>query len=272
LRDEVIMAAPLAGTNVIVTGGVRGLGRAMSLGLVAAGAKVAAIYRAASAAEVAAFQAAAGDQVLPLRCDIADAAQCRTAIDAAVEKFGAIHGLVNNAARGMQEIGPPGAAKRQRFFEIEPSSWLGAVGSNLNGAFLMARLATPLLVAQGQGRIVNIGTSFRSMMRGGYSPYGPTKAALEAATAIWAQDLAGTGVTVNTLMPGRAADTRMIPAGDVADRGKLLPPECMVAPICWLLSRASDGVTGRRFSAEDWDASLPPDEAAAKASVPAGWS
>ena len=265
------MAAPLAGTNVIITGGVRGLGRAMSLGLVAAGARVVAIYHAASAAEVAEFAAAAGENVLPVRCDIADAAQCRAALDAALEKFGAIHGLVNNAARGMQEIGPPGAAKRQKFFEIEPASWLGAVGSNLNGAFLMGRLAAPLFLAQGFGRIVNIGTSFRSMMRGGYSPYGPTKAALEAATVIWAQDLAGSGVTVNVLMPGRAADTRMIPPGDVADRAKLLPPECMVAPICWLMSRAADGVTGRRFSAEDWDASLPPDAAAAKASVPAGW-
>ena len=265
------MTMTLAGTNIIVSGGVRGLGRAMSLGLIAAGAKVAGIYYRATAAEVAEFQRAAGAGVLSLRCDIADEAQCRAAIAAAREKFGALHGLVNNAARGMQEIGPPGAAKRQKFFEIEPSAWLGAVGSNLNGAFLMARLAAPLFVAQGFGRIVNIGTSFRSMMRGGYSPYGPTKAALEAATVIWAQDLAGTGVTVNTLMPGRAADTRMIPAADIADRGKLLPAECMVAPICWLMSRASDAVTGRRFSAEDWDASLPAAEAAAKAGVAAGW-
>jgi NAD(P)-dependent dehydrogenase (short-subunit alcohol dehydrogenase family) len=267
-------AESLAGTSVIVTGAARGLGRAMALGLVAAGASVTAIYRAANAEEIAALLADAGEgarRILALRCDVTIPAQCEASIESVFQRFGALHGLVNNAALGMHEMGPAAITKRKKFYEIEIDLWRGAVDTNLNGAFIMARAAAPHFLAQSHGRIVNIGTSFRSMKRAGYSPYGPTKAALEASTAIWSQDFAGTGVTVNTLMPGRAADTRMILAHEAPDRATLLSPECMVAPIRWLMSRASDGVTGRRFNAEDWDASLPPDEAAKKAGVPAGW-
>ena len=61
------------------------------------------------------------------------------------------------------------------------------------------------------------------MSWGGGSPYGPTKAALEmAASAVWSQDLAGTGITVNALLPGGAADTRMIPSEEISDRSSLL--------------------------------------------------
>src|SRR5262249_28065722 len=70
--------------------------------------------------------------------------------------------------------------------------------------------------------------------------YGPSKAALEAATVIWAKDLAGTGVTVNALAPGGPANTRMIPATEVADRSTLIQPEAMIAPITWLMSPRSD--------------------------------
>jgi Dehydrogenases with different specificities (related to short-chain alcohol dehydrogenases) len=92
------------------------------------------------------------------------------------------------------------------------------------------------------------------MMMEGFSPYGPSKAALEAATVVWAKDLAGTGVTVNALAPGGPANTRMIPATEVADRSTLIQPEVMIAPIVWLMSPRSDGVTGRRIIAKEWDA------------------
>src|SRR6516162_7342699 len=79
------------------------------------------------------------------------------------------------------------------------------------------------------------------MMMEGFSPYGPSKAALEAATVIWAKDLAGTGVRVNALAPGGPANTRMIPATEVADRSTLIQPDVMIAPIVWLMSPRSDG-------------------------------
>jgi 3-oxoacyl-[acyl-carrier protein] reductase len=102
--------------------------------------------------------------------------------------------------------------------------------------------------------------------RRGFSPYGPSKAALESATIIWAQDLAGSGVTVNALLPGGAALTGMIPASYPDQlRAKLLDPAIMVPPLRWLASKRSDGVTGGRFIATHWRDDNP--EAAAEA----GW-
>jgi 3-oxoacyl-[acyl-carrier protein] reductase len=92
------------------------------------------------------------------------------------------------------------------------------------------------------------------MVRRGYAPYGPSKAALEAMSRVWAQDLAGTGVTVNVYLPGGAADTDLLPPGPGkkgAD-GNLLPASVMRRGVRWLCSSASDGVTGQRFIARLW--------------------
>jgi len=118
----------------------------------------------------------------------------------------------------------------------------------------MARAATPHMVRAGWGRIVNISMNRSTMRRAGFSPYGPSKAALESETAIWAQDLAGTGVTVNALLPGGATLTGMIPAGFPESlRGKLLDPAIMVPPLLWLASSAADAIYGRRVIANQWD-------------------
>jgi 3-oxoacyl-[acyl-carrier protein] reductase len=109
------------------------------------------------------------------------------------------------------------------------------------------------------------------MVAPGISPYGPSKAGLEAASASWAKDLEGTGVTVNVLVPGGAANTRMVPPEAMPDRARLVQPAVMVAPIQWLMSRHSDGVTGRRFIGKDWDPALDPATAAAAAGAPAAW-
>ena len=88
------------------------------------------------------------------------------------------------------------------------------------------------------------------MIRGGNMPYGQTKSALEAGSASWSVDLAGTGVTCNVLIPGGAADTTMIPQDVMPDRNKLVPASAMRAPIVFLASPASDAVNGKRFVAQ----------------------
>jgi 3-oxoacyl-[acyl-carrier protein] reductase len=111
------------------------------------------------------------------------------------------------------------------------------------------------------------------MRRPGFSPYGPSKAALESETIIWAQDLAGTGVTVNSLLPGGATATGMVPDSIPAEtRHHLLDPEIVVSPILWLVSEEAGEVTGARFIAKLWDSSLPPAQAAEKARATAGWT
>ncbi|HDQ0527096.1 TPA: SDR family oxidoreductase, partial [Escherichia coli] len=124
--------------------------------------------------------------------------------------------------------------------------------------FLMARAALPHLLRAGWGRIINISMNHETMRRRGFSPYGPSKAALESATAIWAQDLAGSGITANTLLPGGATATGMIPAGLPEEvLSQLLAPEVVVPPLLWLVSPAADAINGRRLDASRWDAGTP---------------
>jgi len=105
------------------------------------------------------------------------------------------------------------------------------------------------------------------MTRTGYSPYGPSKAALEAASSVWAADLANTGVTVNLLLPGGATDTALLP--DMANKrgadGLLLSPDLMRAPILWLCADASNEHTGERYIAKHWAIDKAPSLAAAAA-------
>jgi 3-oxoacyl-[acyl-carrier protein] reductase len=262
--------------TVIVTGGARGLGRAMALGLAKAGVRVA-------VADLPSSEAAMGElldlaraqrvqeRIHPVDCDVTRWDDCTAAARAAVERFGAVHGLVNNAGVGMQHIGNVLVGARKKFYEVDADTWRNAINVNFNGPFMMAKALAPMLVTQGWGRVVNIETSNYTMMMEGFSPYGPSKAALEAATVIWAKDLAGTGVTVNALAPGGPANTRMIPATEVTDRSTLIQPEVMIAPIVWLMSPRSDGVTGRRIIAKEWDAARLASEPAEKIGTPAGW-
>ncbi len=80
------------------------------------------------------------------------------------------------------------------------------------------------------------------------------------------------GVTVNVLIPGGPADTRMIPVEDAGDRTALIRPEAMVPPLLWLVSSAADQVTGRRFIAKLWRSDLPAEEAAETAGSMAAWA
>jgi NAD(P)-dependent dehydrogenase (short-subunit alcohol dehydrogenase family) len=262
--------------TVIVTGGARGLGRAMTLAILRSGRRVVVADLPESAAEVRelsgiAAQEQSQDRLLAVECNVTQWEQCQNVVNKAIDRFGTVHGLVNNAGVGMQDFGNVLVGKRKPFYEVDANAWRNAIDVNVNGPFLMAKALAPQLVRQGWGRIVNIETSFYTMMMDGFSPYGPSKAALESSTVIWAKDLGGTGVTVNALAPGGPANTRMIPMSEVDDRSTLIQPEVMMAPIVWLMSARSDGVSGRRIIAKDWDADRLQREAPEKIGTPAGW-
>ena len=138
--------------------------------------------------------------------------------------------------------------------------------------FLMTRAAVTPMLERGWGRVINVTTSLDSMWRKGMLPYGGSKAANEAHCCIMAEELAGTGVTVNILVPGGPVNTRLV--GDnfsPAEKQKLIQPDIMVTPLLWLVTPATDAITGQRFIAAFWDKALPPDQAAAKCSAPMAW-
>jgi NAD(P)-dependent dehydrogenase (short-subunit alcohol dehydrogenase family) len=126
-------------------------------------------------------------------------------------------------------------------------------------------------LAQRWGRIINVTTSLDTMWRSLMQPYGGSKAANEALLTALSQELEGTGVTANVLVPGGAADTRLVSRAIVPDRATLIRPEVMVPPLLWLCSNASDGVNGQRFIGMRWDKNLPSAEAANNAGAPMAW-
>lgn len=257
---------PLTGRVAIVTGGGRGLGRAMTIGLAQAGAAVIAIA-AREHSEIESVGAAVpGAQIVPMIADVTNEDDCARVVAAALDRFGRLDVLVNNAGRGMKFVSERFMTEPTLFWETAPETWRLIIDTNVVGPFLMARAAVPPMLAAGWGRIINISMNTETMRRRGFSPYGPSKAALESETIIWAQDLAGSGVTVNALLPGGATRTGMIPATFPEHlREKLIDPAIMVPPLLWLASGTSDGISGRRFVAAEWRE----DQAATAAA--AGW-
>lgn len=244
---------------VVVTGASQGLGMTMALGLAEAGARV--VLASPDRQNLEKVAARIGQQhALAVVADISQAEDCRRILNEAIEKFGDLHVLVNNARRIIDHKNCP-------IWEADPHFWQGSIMVNVFGTFLMTRTVLPHMMRQGWGRIVNITTSFDTMQRKNLAPYGVTKAAIEAETIIWAKDLSGTGVTVNSLIPGGAC-TREGRSGPTTRGDTLLQPEVMVPPILWLSSELSDGCSGGRYVGRLWDTSLPPSQAAAKSIEP----
>jgi len=264
----------------IVTGGLRGLGRAMAIGLAAGGHRVVAVGHLQQDVEPLLGDpklASCRDRIAPLVSDIRDPAACDRTVEAAFDRFGQLDGLINNAGLTFTYISPDGkGGPGPRFWEIADEITQNVINTNYVAAAQMAKRVAAHLVPKGWGRIVNVTTKLETMNRPGTTPYGPSKAALEMASEVWAKETAGTGVTVNILNPGAGAHTEGIaPELRKASRegrlGRFIEPEEMVPPLLWLVSDAANPVNGMRFDANAWDATLPPAEAAARTGIPAGF-
>lgn len=253
----------LDGRVIIMTGADRGLGRAMAHALARAGAGIALASPAvagleAVAAEIADIDGAGRALVVPT--DITDLGACRACVEKTLAHFGRLDVLVNNARREHRGPGIPAHGNARPFYETDPEIYRQTVTVNVVGTFNMSYAAVPHFMEQGAGKIVNLSTSLRNFFNPNNSPYGVTKAAIESESLIWAGDLEGTGVTVNSLLPGGACDSD--PDRVRSPGQKLLPIDIMNPLIVWLASERSDGVTGRRFVGRLWDPKAPPDEAA----------
>ena len=257
----------LAGRSVIVTGGGQGIGRHLALALADRGANVVATAArdAASLRDTVSLAEDLAGDIVALQADIRNPDDCERTVTFAISEFGGLQGLVNNAARGIAYVRETTGGGPVAFWETDRARWAETMTTNVIGTFQMSAVAGAYMAEQGFGRIVNVSTSDRSMVREMNSPYGPSKAALEAMSAAWAKESAEQGVTVNVLLPGGATDTRMVTG--VSQRVPL-PPDIMNPAILWLCSDASDRYTGGRYKADDWDTAAVPEAAAAGARQP----
>ena len=255
---------------VLITGGGGGIGRAMAKALLDSGARFAVLDNNAEAAENAAHELIdAGAQALAVSADVGELAQCEQAVKQAIQHFGQIDALVNNAGIGVSSIRPDAETNLPTLEELTPELWARFFAVNTHGPFYLSRAVVAGMKSRGWGRIVNNTTSFFTMLR--VLPYGASKAALESASAVWAKELDGSGVTVNVLVPGGPTDTPFVSDEAGIPRAKMLRPEVMGPPLRWLLSSEADKVTGQRFIGGRWNPDLLPAEAAKQAGMPIGW-
>ena len=265
---------PLTEKVAIVTGAgsPMGLGRAMTLALVQAGARVAMldvneVWLEETANDV---RKVGGDNcVLTHVCDVSDPARAEEAVRNTIVGLGRLDILINNAGIINPSVFDTG--KRTNFWDITPEIWSKMIAVNTSGPFHMARASVKHMLSQKWGRVIGVTTSMDSMYREGLCPYGPSKAGHEALSALMARELEGTGVTANVIVPGGLTDTNLFPQDMEYDRATLIPSEVMQSPVVWLASEESWETNGQRFIAYDWDENLPIKERLKKAGAPAAW-
>jgi NAD(P)-dependent dehydrogenase (short-subunit alcohol dehydrogenase family) len=259
----------------IVTGAAGGIGRAMTQGLLATGTRVAGVDRDREPLEAlaaSARQQGKSADLLTIQADLTSDSATEEISQTTRDRFGRIDILVNNAGIGPGSIRPDSWQHPLKFWEITPDQWRRFVAVHTTAPLALTNAVVPEMMRQGWGRIVNVTTSLGTMLNAGSPTYGPSKAALEALSAIMAKDLDGTGVTVNVLVPGGVTNTPMISDEAGFDRARLIQPGVMAPPLVWLVSDAAQNVTGRRFLAIHWDTNLPPEQAAEKAGAPVAWT
>jgi NAD(P)-dependent dehydrogenase (short-subunit alcohol dehydrogenase family) len=254
---------------VLVTGAAGGIGRAMVASLLTAGHRIAALDYDAKGLTALMADHGGHPNLYTIEADLSTASGCEAGMAAAVAHFGGVEAVVNNAGIGVSSLRPDAETRLPSLEELSEAVWERFFAINVTAPMLLTRAAAPMMRAAGWGRIINNTTSFRTMLR--VLPYGATKAALEASSAVWAAELASSGITVNVLIPGGPTDTPFIGEESGWARDAMLRPSIMGPPLAWLVSDAAGNFTGQRIIAARWDSSLPGVEAAAQASRAIGW-
>jgi 3-oxoacyl-[acyl-carrier protein] reductase len=238
----------LADRTVIVTGGGKGIGKVYAQEFAKAGARVVAadIDEAAAKAVADAIEKAGGAS-LGLGTDVASEDAANVMAQAALEKFGAIDVLINNAS--LMSVLP-----RRSWLEIPTEEWDDVMAVNLRGMFLACRAVFPAMKAQGRGKIVNISSSRVFEGSPNRLHYTTSKAGVIGFTRALAREVGEFGVTVNAVAPGlTASDTQVASTsgnylaarsgGRAIDRVQM--PEDLVGAVMFLSSPASDFMTGQ---------------------------
>jgi NAD(P)-dependent dehydrogenase (short-subunit alcohol dehydrogenase family) len=258
----------LSGRVALVTGAAGGLGSMMAEALLKAGWRAVLSGTRATALQDA-FRHFPAAQLRCVEADLSREGAAESLAGQAMAAFGRVDMLLNNAGLSSSAIEGVAPDKPVPLWSIPTAMLERFYRVNTLAPLRLAAALVPQMVERGWGRVVNVTTGLGTMLS--FGGYGGSKAALEAETACLAKALAGTGVTVNVLLPGGPTATRMT-RNFPTPAGKMLQPEIMIGPILYLASEASSAVTGRRFIAKDWDPALPADKAASIAGAPVAWT
>jgi 3-oxoacyl-[acyl-carrier protein] reductase len=229
----------------LVTGGSRGIGRAVAEALAQQGAAVAVVAgrELAAAEEVAASVQALGREAMALQCDVSDAVQVDRLMAATLERFGRLDILVNNA----------GITRDGLLIRMGEADWDQVLDTNLKGAFLCTKAALKTMLRQRSGCIVNVSSVMGLRGNAGQANYAAAKSGLIGLTKSTAWEVASRGIRVNAVAPGFIT-TRMtegLPEGMTTEALERIPlgrfgrPEDVAGVVAFLCSEASAYVTGQ---------------------------
>lgn len=234
----------LTGRSALVTGGGRGIGRAIALKLAAMGASVAINYRrdAEAAEAVVAAVEDAGGKAVALAGDVSDPAVPELLIKGTAEAFGTIDILVNNA----------GIIRDGLLVRMSDADWDAVLQTNLRGAFLCTRAALRPMLRQRWGRIVNVTSVSGILGNAGQANYAAAKAGLIGLTKTSAREAAGRNVTVNAVAPGFITTELTSGLSDKVKeailgqipQGRFGTPEDVAEAVAFLTTDAAAYVTG----------------------------
>lgn len=240
-------AASLAGKVVIITGGARGIGRAIAQRCAHEGAALLiADIEDDLAAETAEEICAAGSSAVAIRTDVSSADSVDAMTAAALDRFGRIDVLVNNAAM-MAEL------PRQPFEAIAEDQWDRVMLVNIKGPWLCIRSVVPVMRQQGKGKIINLSSDMIISGIPGMLHYVASKGALTAMTRSLARELGQDGICVNAIAPGFTTTEAALAHGQEAAersiRSRAIPraqvPEDITGTVVFLSSAAADFITGQ---------------------------
>ena len=231
------------GRVALVTGASRGIGRAIALKLADSGAAVIAAARADHADAVVAEIEAAGGTAVGVSLDLTDTASIPTLARTALDRFGRIDVLVNNA----------GIVRDQLMMRMKPGDWDAVLATNLTAAFGCCQSVLRTMLKQRAGRIVNISSVVAQSGNAGQANYAASKAGLIGFSKSLAREVASRGITVNVVAPG-LIDTDMTSGLDERAREALVgqipmarlgSPDEVAAAVCFLASDEASYITGQ---------------------------
>ena len=233
------------GRTAIVTGGSRGIGRAIALGLAREGAKVAVVYagNTAAADETVAAITDAGGEAVAKQCDVKDTDAAAELVGGIVDDWGKLDVLVNNA----------GIIRDGLFATMSPANWRDVIETNLTGVYNLCHAAVRPMMSARYGRIVNMSSVAAGMSNPGQANYAASKGGVEGFTRCLATEIAKRKITVNAVAPG-FIETDMTSAvvnaaGDTIKKQipvkRLGRPEDIARAVLFLADEQSDYITGQ---------------------------